>query len=307
VSRRAGVVLAQLAAGAIVVWFLARYVLRYWDELRRAPEAIAIHPGPLAAAAAIILGTYALLIVAWDAVVRGWGERLPYRDAARIWCLSNLAKYVPGRVWQIAGMAAMAERAGVSPWAAAGSAIVVQLLNICAGTLVTVLFAPGFGHPLLIAASGLLTAGCAALLTWPAGAAAASRLLNRLTGRGVELRAVRPGPLLLAAAITAVQWVAYGWALHLTVRGLTGHDVDLLTSIGVFTGSYVVGLINVLTSAGLGTREVILVAWLTGPLGPAAAAVVTAGSRILMTATELLAALITLPLATRRTDVQQRA
>jgi len=285
--------------------FLYVYLAKHWNELRHAGDALDLHAGPLLAAAAIILGTYGVLIAAWDAVLRGWDQRLPYRDAAAIWCVSNLARYIPGRVWQIAGMAALAQRAGVSPWAAAGSAIVVQLLAISTGTLVTFIFAPALGSPLLIVVAGLGTAGAAAALTWPAGAAAFTRLIRRLTGRQVELRPVRPGPLAVAAGVTALAWIFYGVALYLSVRGLTGRTVDLRTAIGVFTGSYVAGLVNPLLPAGLGTREIILVNWLTGPLGSSAASLVTAGSRLLMTVTEIAAALLTLPLLTPRTDARQ--
>ena len=302
-SRRAWGRLVQVAVFAIVLYFLYAYVAVHWEELRHSSGALEVHAGYLAAAAAIILGTYAMLIAAWDAVLRGWDQRLPYRDAARIWCLSNLARYVPGRVWQIAGMAALAQQAGVSPWAAVGSSIVIQFVNIGTGVLVTAIFAPGFGHPVLIVAAGLVTAAGAAMLAWPTGASLAARALNRVSGRGIELRAVRPGALLLSAGVTFVQWIAYGLALALCVRGLTGRGINLTAAIGVFTGSYTAGLINVFTPAGIGTREYILVDWLTGQLhGPAAAILVTAGSRILMTATELLAALVVLPLTRQRAD-----
>lgn len=289
----------QVVAVAAIVFFLYRYVAGNWEQIRQAPDAIHLHAGSLAAAAIIILATYAMLIAAWRAVLTGWGERLGYRDAARIWCLSNLGKYIPGRVWQIAGMAALAQQAGVSPWAAAGSAIVVQLLNIATGALITVIFAPDFGHPLVIAVAGALTALAAAALASTRGAVLLSRAVSKVAGKPIELRAVRPGPLLLSAAITAVQWVAYGLALYFCVRGLTGQDIDVGTGIGMFTGAYVAGLITILTPAGLGTREVILVNWLAGPLGQAGATVVTVGSRLLMTATELIAALVTLPLTGR--------
>lgn len=305
-TRRAWGRVIQVAGGVVVLLFLYRYLERNWDAVRHSRDALDVHPWYLAASGAIILGTFAMLIGAWDAVLRGWGQRLAYRSAARIWCLSNLARYIPGRVWQIAGMAALAQQAGVSPWAAVGSSIVVQFVNIGTGVLVTAIFAPGFGHPILIAAAGLVTVAGAVLLAWPAGASVASRAISRVSGRAIELRAVRPGALLLSSAVTALQWVAYGLALSLCVRGLTGRDVNLTAAIGVFTGSYVAGLINVLTPAGIGTREIILVNWLTGQLhDPAAAILVTAGSRILMTATELVAALVVLPLTRQRADVDK--
>jgi hypothetical protein len=288
--------IVQVVAVALVVWFLYRYIARHWDEIRTADSAISLHWHSLVAAAGIILFTYALLIGAWRAVLVGWGDHLSYRTAARIWCLSNLGKYIPGKIWQITGMAAMAQQAGVRPWAAAGSAIVVQLLNIATGTLITAIFAPNFGQPVLIAVAGLATALGAAALASPAGTAWASRTLARLTGRNIELRAVAPSALLISAAITAAAWVLYGWALYFAVRGLTGRDIAVGEAIGMFTGAYVAGLINIFTPAGVGTRENILLTWLTVPYGAAAATVITIGSRLLMTATELIAALVVIPI-----------
>jgi len=298
--------LVQAVAALVILALLVRYFQKHWSELSAAGDALRIQPLPLAGAMAIILATYALLIGAWRAVLAGWGERLPYREAARIWCLSNLARYIPGRVWQIAGMAALARQAGVSAWAAAGSAIAVQLVAISTGALVTAVFAPGFDQKLVLLA-GLMAASGAAILAWPAGAAWLAAVIRRLTGRQVELRAVKPGPLLLSAAITTAAWMLYGLALVLSVRGLTGQGAGLDTraATGVFTGSYVAGLINIFAPGGIGTRELVLVNWLTGPLGAAAATVVTAGSRIIMTVCELIAAAITLPLMTPGADVHQ--
>lgn len=281
----------------LVVFFIGRFVALNWAALSLSGDALRLRPGRLALAAGIVLTTYAMLIAAWRAVLLGWGERLRYAAAARIWCLSNLARYVPGRVWQIAGMAALAQRAGISPWAAAGSAIVVQLLAVASGALVTVGFAPNFGHPLLIGLAGALTGGAALALTLPGPAGTLARALSAVSGRSVELRPVRAGPLALSAMITAIAWAAYGLALVFSVDGLVGgRGLDPREAIGVFTGSYVAGLVNVFTPGGLGTREVILVSFLAGPLGPAAASVVAIGSRLLMTLTELVAALITIPL-----------
>jgi hypothetical protein len=293
----------QVVVIALILWFLGAYVAHNWAQIRGSSAALSLDVKPLAAAVLIILATYAMLIAAWRAVLLGWRERIRYPAAARIWCLSNLARYLPGRIWQIAGMAALAQKAGVSAWAAAGSSIVVQLLSIATGALVTALFAPQFGHPLLIGLGGAVTAVGAAVLALPGPTALVARALSRLAGKPIELRAVRPGPLLLSAAITAAAWAAYGLALVYCADGLVGGQrLDAAAAIGVFTGSYIAGYLNVFTAGGLGTRELILVYWLTGPLGPKAALVVTVGSRLLMTVTELVAALITLPLRTSRAD-----
>ena len=291
----------QWALVVAVAYFVTRSMAHNWTEIRNSGSVIHLDVGALAAAAGIVLATYALLIGAWRAVLLGWGERLGYPTAARIWCLSNLARYVPGRVWQIAGMAALSQKAGITPWAAAGSAIIVQLL--ATGALVTGLAAPQSEHPAWVAAAGLVALLAALTLTWDRMTSLVSRWLSAALGRPFELRPVGKGALLLAAAVTTLAWLAYGLALYLCTAALLGRAaLDVWTAIGVFTGSYVLGLIAVLTPGGLGVREGALLFWLTGPLGPAGALVVAIGSRLLMTATELIAALITFPLTTRNAD-----
>lgn len=297
--RRLWLAVQVLLVGVVLV-FVTASIVENWIEVRAAGRAVHLDWRLLAASAGLILLTYAMLIAAWRAVLRGWNERMAYGTAARIWTLSNLARYVPGRIWQIAGMAAMAQKAGVAPWAAAGSAIIVQLLAVATGTLVTVLFAVKTEYPLLIALAGLASVAAVAMLTMQRSTSLATSLLFRLTGRTIELRPVGKGPLALSAIITALAWIAYGIVLHLFTAGVLGVDLGIGTSIGAFTASYLLGLIAVFTPGGLGVREGALYLLLTGPIGHGGALVVSFGSRILMTVTELLAALIALPLTRRK-------
>lgn len=55
-------------------------------------------------------------------------------------------------------------------------------------------------------------------------------------------------------------------------------------------------ILAVFPPGGLGVREGVLGIWLTPFMGPRRAIIVLAGSRLLLTATELVAAAITFPL-----------
>ena len=74
------------------------------------------------------------------------------------------------------------------------------------------------------------------------------------------------------------------------------HAPGVIELCGGYAGAWVIGLVVIVSPGGLGVREGAIYALLAGPLGPAAAFVVMIGSRLLMTATEVLAALVTLPL-----------
>src|SRR6185437_3460650 len=84
----------------------------------------------------IFLATYAILVETWRRMLFAWRSVLGFWSAARIWAISNLGRYIPGKVWQIGAMGVMAQRRGVSAIAATGSAILNTLVNIVAGFVV---------------------------------------------------------------------------------------------------------------------------------------------------------------------------
>ena len=56
--------------------------------------------------------------------------------ATRIWFLASLGKYIPGKVWAVAGAAVLAQRAGVDPSVAVAGALVLQVLALASGAAV---------------------------------------------------------------------------------------------------------------------------------------------------------------------------
>ena len=297
--RRAWIGL-QWLLGLAVLYFVATAVAANWSQIRNSNVRIQLDAGVLAAAAAMVLASNAVMVSAWRAVLSGWpGVTRPrYLQAARVWCVSNLARYVPGKVWQIGGMAAMARRAGVSPWAATGSAITVQLVTIATGALITGLAAPEWkAHPWLVEVSGIVAAATAFFLAWRRGAAALTRSMTAIFGRPLELTPVGRGALALAGGVTTLAWLAQGLALYLCAVGLIGRtSLGIWSAVGIFTGGSVAGQLAVFTPGGLGVREGVLAVWLTPLMGPRRALIVLVGSRLMVTLTELLAAAVTWPL-----------
>ncbi|HET9040750.1 MAG TPA: hypothetical protein VFN40_11295, partial [Gemmatimonadales bacterium] len=115
--RRPWLRAAQWLVGLLIIGLAARSLMRNWTELRSQPLAWHIEPGWLLLSALVVWAMYALLIVAWRLMLAGWGQQLDGWAAARIWTVSSLGKYLPGKVWAIAGMALMAQRAGIAAWA----------------------------------------------------------------------------------------------------------------------------------------------------------------------------------------------
>jgi len=285
---------AQVALALLVVGLAARKLALNWAALQRQEIQWELQPGWLLAAAAITWAAYALLVEAWRRVVVSMGQRLGYRDAARICMVSNLGKYIPGKVWAIAGNALLAQQAGVDATASVAAALVLQALALASGvTLVGIL------GPATLRAYGTGYVAVTVIL----GALAVLGVLALTSGRLLGmLRRVLPaamptltpvplGVMLAAFAANVCAWAAYGLAFVCLARGLTP-DAALTWSQAstVFTISYLVGLVALFAPGGVGPRESLFVVLLTGPLGPKLAVVLALASRVLLTITELGAA-----------------
>src|SRR6185312_15169699 len=237
---------------------------------------------------------YAVLIVAWRTMLAGWGQRLDGWTTARIWTVSSLGKYLPGKVWAVAGMALMAQRVGIAPWAATGSAVVLQVLAIGTGAAIAGLTgrrAIEAAYPgaqavlLLLVAASIVGVG---LLLWPP----VLRRLLRFTAPDAEQRGAPPvGGIALGIVANALAWVGYGAALWLLARGLLP-TVGLrpALAVAVFTASYLAGFLALFAPGGIGVREGLFILMLQGPLGIGAATALAVASRLLLTLTELGAA-----------------
>jgi len=283
----------QWLLGLAIVGFAVRSLVRNWDELRAQELQWSVQPGWILLSAVVVWLMYALLIAAWRRMLTAWGRGLDLWSAARIWTVSSLGKYLPGKVWAVAGMAVMAQRAGIGAGAATGSAVILQVLAI--GTGAAVVGATGWGtlrevYP--AAAPGLVvllaaSIGGIGLLLWPA-------LVNRvLRIAAPDARPVTPpaGAVAFGIVANAVAWMGYGVALWLLARGLlpdTG--LGLLQATAVFTASYLAGFLALFAPGGIGVREGVFILMLQGPIGIGAATALAIASRLLLTVTELGAA-----------------
>jgi hypothetical protein len=283
-----------VVAGLVVMAFVTRYVLRNWDEVRQADLAWDLSIPVLVVAVGVVWLTFAALADAWRRMVSGWGTPIGWWDGARIWLLSSMAKYVPGKVWALAGMAVMSERRGVPAWAAAASALILQALSLGTGAAV-------------VAASGLVVAprtvpGTAALLGLAAGSLVLSgmavwppltRRIIATVAPGAEITTVpHGGTVVIGFAVNLLAWIGYGTAFWLFARGtLPSLGLGLGTSIGAFTASYVAGVIAPFAPGGLGVREGVLVVALRSQVGLAGALALAAVARLGMTLAEVLATL----------------
>ncbi len=298
--------IAQWVFAAAVVWYAVSALRGQWDSAASRLQTLDPNWGLIAAASAIVFSTYALLIETWRRIVVASGEALPFRTAARIWFVSNLGKYVPGKVWSIAAMTMMARDNGVSPVAAAGSSVLIQMVTIAAGIgVVLVAGAQAVDQPVVaaIAAIAILLLMGATPILLPASA----RLLSSLTGRNFSLPGISHGVVWAAAAKSAIAWIAYGIAFQVFVYAILGRATGATSSyVAVYAASYIIGFLALFAPGGAVVRESAMIASLLrfGLSDQADALAIAVASRLWLTLTELLPGLVYLALNRRSARTQ---
>jgi uncharacterized membrane protein YbhN (UPF0104 family) len=258
----------------------------------------AIQPrwGGVATASLIVLATYGFLIESWRRVLAEMGGRLSPLRAAHIWLVSNLARYVPGSLWQLGAMGVMTQRRGVALSISTGSAVVLTIVNVLTGLVV---FALTSARAPELGGKGIwfVALGTLALLVAPFALPKVGRLARSVTGRDIVMPSVGSRALIIAALSTTVAWIAYGVAFWILANAvLPDAPRSLVGCIAVYTGSYLLGLLAVAPPAGLGVADgaLVLLAQQYGVATVAEAGVLAIFVRIWRTVLEVLPGLIAL-------------
>ncbi len=177
---------AQFAFAAAVVVAIVAALVSQWGALQEAAASARPRWGYVALSCALVIANYALLIQAWRVLLEGWGGSLGFWESARIWTISNLGRYIPGKVWAIGSLAVMAQSRGVSGAAAVGAALLGSLINTVAGFVVLASTGAGVLRVPAIGVVAIAAVGAAILLA-PPFLPWLGRLAGRITRRDIVI------------------------------------------------------------------------------------------------------------------------
>ena len=291
---RAGKLVLQLFLTGVVTWFILRAVGFSLEELRAFDlSSLMLDWGLLTLSSVVLLLAYLYSAGLWGLMVREiGGHEVGLVPSLRVFFTANLGRYLPGKLWQVAGLAYLAKGEGVPAGTATGAAILGQAFSLAGATLVGagVLLGGGRGPSL---GGGWAAAVLLVLLlgvTSPGILRALLSLWFRLARRDVP-DGFRPDHAFgfRWMGLYAMGWALQGLAFWILVRSL-GFDLTLLEGVPAYPAAYVAGYVMLFAPAGVGVREGVLVVFL-GPILGAGAAVVALVSRLWTTVVELLPAL----------------
>ena len=293
-ARRIFKGLAQLAVTGLVTWLILERLGPGLSELARtAPRQLEPRWGWITASCGVLAVGYAFSGWIWGRMVEDLGgPALPARDAIRTYMVANLGRYVPGKLWQIAGLALLARARGVPAPIATAAAVVGQAVALAGAMLVGLLALSGADPDLSrwAPAAVAATIGVLTVVMVPKIFRSLLRLWLRWTP-GETPEEVPIGALkgFRWLALYTLNWGGYALAFWMLVRGLSLPG-GLLEVGPAFAAAYVLGYVVLVAPAGLGVREASMVAFLAPIMGPSGAALAAVAARVWTTAVEVVPA-----------------
>jgi glycosyltransferase 2 family protein len=283
---------AQLLLTGAVTWVIVSRVGITLEEALTLEAAVpGLRPGRVALSAILLFACFWITAGLWGRMVGELGGRAPGPvDALRIVLTANLGRYLPGKVWQMAGLAVLSHRAGIPASLGAAAGVLGQLFHLAGAAVVgaAVLGARGGwgpGEVTVLAALGVLVI----LASVPGVLAPALGLAFRMAGVDSS-RIPRPDPLFGPRWILlhALVWAGYGASFWLLLAGL-GLESRVLPMAAAFSAAYLLGYLAIFAPAGIGVREGVLIALIRPSVGAGAVGVAVL-ARAWMTVVELVPA-----------------
>jgi glycosyltransferase 2 family protein len=276
-----------LAVGLLVAALVDQWhnVSTGWHEL---PVSALVLAG-----AAVLLGLF-FSAMAWRALLADLlaeGQHVPVMGAVRIFFVGQLGKYLPGSVWPVVAQMELGKGYGLSRRPVGTVALLVMVLNVATGLLVALVLLP-FTSPHALRHYGW------AVAVLPFGLALLHpRVLNPVIDKAFSLARREPleQPLTLrgiavATGWTMLMWASYGAQIWALADGLHAQGAKSLPALstGAFALAWTAGFLFLVSPAGAGVREAILILALAAVLGYDKRVALAAVSRLLMTAGDLV-------------------
>ncbi len=245
---------------------------------------------------AILLGlSYFVIPAGWILLSHAAGSQIGSKELRAAWFMSQLGRYIPGKIWLFASRAAFLKSHGLTGYRAT-SVPFLELLYTAAGAGLTALIPLAFSSSAIVSHSGLKYA------LWAAGISLLmipfltpiQKWLYRLKYGRIPEELPLPGLVssLKLLLFYSGLWMLRGLALFLWLKGFGVSDISFLLCCAAAPLSWLAGYIIFLVPGGIGVREATAVALVSpaGAAGPVLAVIV--GQRLILSVIEVVFALV---------------
>lgn len=237
---------------------------------------------------------YFLRSYIWYRIIKAFGHSISFKDSSYMWSISELKRYIPGSIWSFLGRAVLFRDKGVTK-KEIGSGLVIEAELFVIGCVIVSLLSLPFivlNYSIQVSHIAGFIVGVLTLIY-----VANKTLLRHFIPRNDVMKrainflfppfTVRENFILVLLSSIAIFF--FGLGNYLIMSAAFGTDPQLIWQlIGVFALSFVAGYLSIITPAGIGVREGIVIYALTKIVPSGLAAFAALFTRLLLIVSELL-------------------
>jgi len=243
----------------------------------------------------VVIFTYVLLVFIWKEILKKSGYDLSFKKMFKVWFVSNLGRYIPGKVWQFLGFIYLLEKEGVPKSRSFFISILAQSLSVLSGLFISVLFLRYDFYERIFARSFWLSFLFFFFLLWVLVIIFYPKLLDwilnlvlRILKRESVSLNLKTKSILFYFSSYFVCWLLFGFAFWMLVMGIIPVSFTSYFNLtGVFAGAFVLGFLAFFAPGGIGVREGIMVVFLSLYFPLPVATLISLLSRVWITLAEI--------------------
>lgn len=238
---------------------------------------------------------YLLRSIIWHRILEGFSYKISFRESCYLWAISEVKRYIPGKIWLVLGRAVMFNKHGVEK-KDIGKGLLIEVELFLLGSFIISLLAIPFFFPqtaiVYLFLSGLAVASIIAAFCF-----------NRPVMHRIPIKLQRfshiifppfgPGENVKLILISSVGLIFFGLGNYFVISAAFLLDPQLIFQlIGFFVLAFLAGFLSVITPSGLGVREGAMLYGLLQVTTAGLAAFGALFSRLMLIVSELLFILV---------------
>jgi uncharacterized membrane protein YbhN (UPF0104 family) len=301
-TKRIIVRILQIAVILVIFYFLLKGLVSNWNQVREYEWEFDYWL--LGISSVLIISLYLLWVEIWRRILKRGGNILSFKKMFKIWFVSNLGRYLPGKVWSFLGMMYLLEKEGVAKGKGLSVAILAQALSVLSGLLVALLFLRYSYYqrffaktPAMTVVILLLIMGIVVLVFYPKLLEGIINLALRTFKKEEISLNFKPQDMFFYISLYSGSWFLFGFIFWVFIKSITPVSLDIYLSLtGAFAGSFTLGFLAIFAPGGIGVREGILVILLSNFFPTPVATLISLVSRVWITLAEVLCSCVALAL-----------
>lgn len=226
---------------------------------------------------------YSIRAFIWHRLLKIHTKNITYKQAAYVWSLSELRRYIPGNFWAFLGRTILFSEIGVKK-KDIGKLVVIEIaifvLGAGAVSMLALPFAASYLLPWLTPTLRLFIYWCA-FLAW---------IIYIFNSKFIRFfPEVSPRESILLLFLSSIAALFFGIGSYFTIGSFVSLPINLFFQLsGFFVLSLLLGFSSLLTPAGFGIREGITISGLSKFVPVAASALGALFARIVLVLSELI-------------------